>query len=77
MSKALLCLTQRILGPCTLVQAALKNILENVPASFHQSTNEFLQRSATLCYDRLRNIKGLKPVEPEAAFYLMVRKFVQ
>lgn len=70
--KGLLCLSQRILGPNTLVQASLPEILQDTPKSFYSETIQFIESNAKLFYNKLSNIKGLKPVMPQGAMYMMV-----
>lgn len=66
-------LTQRLMGPNSLVQGALRDILEKVPDSFYVDTMEFIFRNATLCYKRLSQMPGLEPYMPQGSMYLMVR----
>jgi len=70
--KGLFRLSQRILGPCTLVQAALPHLIRKTPMSFHDVTMKKLEESALLVYEKLNEIEGLNPVKPEAAMYMMV-----
>jgi len=70
--RGLLSLSQRILGPCTLVQAALPSILKNTPKSFFKETMEKLENAANTIYKELAKIDGLYPVKPEGAMYMMV-----
>ncbi|KAM4801318.1 tyrosine aminotransferase isoform X2 [Urocitellus parryii] len=65
-------LSQRILGPCTIVQGALKSILRRTPQEFYHNTLSFLKSNADLCYGALAAIPGLQPVRPSGAMYLMV-----
>uniref|UniRef100_A0A9L0J8I7 Tyrosine aminotransferase n=1 Tax=Equus asinus TaxID=9793 RepID=A0A9L0J8I7_EQUAS len=65
-------LSQRILGPCTIVQGALKNILRRTPQEFYHNTLSLLKSNADLCYGALAAIPGLRPVRPSGAMYLMV-----
>ncbi|XP_049642366.1 tyrosine aminotransferase [Suncus etruscus] len=65
-------LSQRILGPCTIVQGALKSILHRTPPEFYQDTLGFLKSNADLCYGALAAIPGLQPIRPSGAMYLMV-----
>ncbi|KAI3387583.1 hypothetical protein SNEBB_001034 [Seison nebaliae] len=69
----LLALCQRILGPCALIQAALPDILENTPQSYHQNNIDKLSRSAKLAYELLCRNDVLEPVMPSGAMYMMVR----
>ncbi|XP_077982246.1 tyrosine aminotransferase-like [Glandiceps talaboti] len=68
----LLRLSQRILGPNTLVQAAMRNILEETPHTFFEKTIEVVKDNAHLCYNRIKDIPGLKPVMPRGAMYMMI-----
>ncbi|XP_036604820.1 tyrosine aminotransferase [Trichosurus vulpecula] len=65
-------LTQRILGPCTIVQGALKSIMRRTPQEFYHNTLSFLKSNADLCYGALAAIPGLRPIQPSGAMYLMV-----
>ena len=64
-------LTQRVLHPCTLVQAALPALLK-ASDSFHENTVKKLENAAKVIYDELKNVPGLYPVKPQAAMYMMV-----
>uniref|UniRef100_A0A670IMY3 Tyrosine aminotransferase n=1 Tax=Podarcis muralis TaxID=64176 RepID=A0A670IMY3_PODMU len=68
----LLRLSQRILGPCTVVQGALSRILRQTSPEFYHNTLSFLKSNADLCYDALSTVCGLQPVRPSGAMYLMV-----
>jgi len=69
--KGLVQLTQRVLGPCSLIQAALPSIL-STPQSFHNETVAKLQRNADCLYESIKRIPGLNPIKPTAAMYMMV-----
>lgn len=66
-------LTQRLMGPNSLVQGALHDILMNVPETFYKQTMDFIFTNAKLCYDRLELVDGLQPFMPQGSMYLMVR----
>lgn len=66
-------LTQRLMGPNSLVQGALTDILMNVPESFYLNTMDFIFRNARLCFNRLQQVPGLQPYMPQGSMYLMVR----
>ncbi|KAL4234597.1 hypothetical protein ACF0H5_006238 [Mactra antiquata] len=70
--QGLLCLSQKILGPNTIIQAALPDILENTPESFYTETLEFIESNAKLFYKHISAIPGLKPVMPQGAMYMMI-----
>nr|XP_025039548.1 tyrosine aminotransferase [Pelodiscus sinensis] len=65
-------LSQRILGPCTIVQGALEHIMRRTPPEFYHNTLSFLKSNADLCYAALSAVCGLQPVRPAGAMYLMV-----
>lgn len=71
--KGLLMLSQRILGPCSLIQAALPAILMDTTASYFEAYNDQLQLNAEYCVDRLSKIFGLVPVAPQGAMYIMTK----
>ncbi|XP_046991821.1 tyrosine aminotransferase [Schistocerca americana] len=70
--KALLSLSQRTIGSNTLVQGAIPAILSNTPQKFFEDTIKVLQDNADLAYDILSEVKGLRPVMPQGAMYMMV-----
>ncbi|XP_066570039.1 tyrosine aminotransferase isoform X2 [Amia ocellicauda] len=65
-------LSQRILGPCTLVQGAIKSILNNTSQGFYEGTISFLQSNSDICYTALSTVPGLTPIKPSGAMYIMV-----
>ena len=60
-----------IIGANSLIQSAIPEIL-NTPESFHENTMDILQENARLCSEMLKEIPGLRVVEPQGAMYLMV-----
>lgn len=66
-------LTQRLMGPNSLIQGALQDILTNVPEKFYTRTMDFIFKNARLCYERLKQIYGLSPYMPQGSMYLMVK----
>jgi tyrosine aminotransferase len=66
-------LTQRLMGPNSIIQGALPEILNNVPEQFFTQTMEFIYKNALVCYERLKLIRGLKPYMPQGSMYLMVK----
>lgn len=75
--QGLVSLSQRILGPNTLVQAAIPEILEKVPPKFYDDAIQVVQTNAVSCYEALRNCPGLTPVMPCGAMYMMVKIEIQ
>jgi tyrosine aminotransferase len=68
----LVALSQRILGPNTIVQGAVRTILEKTPTEFFDKSIALVQKNAELFYDGMNKIKGLKPIMPAGAMYMMV-----
>ncbi|XP_057692145.1 tyrosine aminotransferase [Corythoichthys intestinalis] len=65
-------LSQRILGPCTIIQGALEEIFNNTHQRFYDHTIDFLKSNAEICFNELSTVPGLKPIMPSGAMYLMV-----
>lgn len=65
-------LAQLILGPNSLIQAALPDILQKTPASFYQETIKQLEDNVALSIKEVTKINGLVPVNPQGAMYMMV-----
>nr|XP_033797668.1 tyrosine aminotransferase [Geotrypetes seraphini]XP_033797669.1 tyrosine aminotransferase [Geotrypetes seraphini] len=65
-------LSQRILGPCTIVQGALEHIIHRTPQDFYHNTISFIKANADLCHSTLSLVPGLTPIRPAGAMYLMV-----
>ncbi|KAK6185565.1 hypothetical protein SNE40_007770 [Patella caerulea] len=70
--RGLVKLSQRILGPNTLVQAAIPTILKQTPSDFFTETLVHMKNNADTFYSRLSAINGLTPVMPHGAMYMMV-----
>ncbi|CDH59843.1 tyrosine aminotransferase [Lichtheimia corymbifera JMRC:FSU:9682] len=68
----LLNLSQVILGPNSVVQGALDDILHRTPQSFYEETISQLEHNAKLGIDAVSKIDGLTPVTPQGAMYMMV-----
>uniref|UniRef100_A0A182KC84 Tyrosine aminotransferase n=1 Tax=Anopheles christyi TaxID=43041 RepID=A0A182KC84_9DIPT len=65
-------LSVRILGSNTLVQRALPAILDNTPNDFFDDLVATLHRHAELAYKGVKQIRGLNPIMPGGAMYMMV-----
>lgn len=70
--KGLVNLASRILGGSTLVQGALPALLKNTPQSYFDGLIETLHGHALLAYDAIKEIRGLKPIMPDGAMYMMI-----
>lgn len=69
MRQALVSLTQRILGPCSLLQGALPEILKVIPDTFYEKTNNLLEVNVTLAVGLLNTLKSLTLVNKIDFFY--------
>jgi len=65
-------LSQQILGPNTLIQAALPDILTHTPARFYRQITQSLESNAHFLAANLRRTPALNVIEPQGAMYLMV-----
>jgi tyrosine aminotransferase len=63
----------RNFGPNSTVQLALNDILKKTPKNFFTETSEKVHRHASLAYNLLKNVRGLKPIMPKGAFYMMTK----
>ncbi|KAI9277073.1 tyrosine aminotransferase [Phascolomyces articulosus] len=70
--EGLLNLSQVILGPNSVVQGALDDILHNTPQAFYDETIKQLEHNTKLSLEAVSKIDGLKPVTPQGAMYMMV-----
>ena len=70
--QGLIALSQRILGPNTLIQGALPDILTKTPQTFYDNTLNAVEANAKICYEAMCKIPGLKPVMPQGAMYMMI-----
>ena len=66
-------LAMKLLGPCTLIQAAVPEMMK-IPDSYHKKNLAIFEENAKMCYEGLRNAPGLKPIMPAGAMYMMVHK---
>ncbi|XP_022097595.1 tyrosine aminotransferase-like isoform X2 [Acanthaster planci] len=69
--QGLMNLATRILGPCTLIQAALPKIFSDTPKEFYTKSMKVFQENAEMIYDALSHTPGLFPVMPCGAMYFM------
>lgn len=65
-------LSARILGANTLVQGALPDILKNTPQAFYDDLVSTLYRHAEMAYKLIKQIRGLRPIMPGGAMYMMI-----
>ncbi|CAJ0583895.1 unnamed protein product, partial [Mesorhabditis spiculigera] len=62
-------LTLKTIGPCSVVQAAIPDILKNTPKHYFTDLRATLKRNAELFTENLKNIPGIKPIHPSGAIY--------
>jgi tyrosine aminotransferase len=70
--KGIVALSQKIVGPCALVQGALPKILRDTPKSYFDNIKSVISTNAAIVYEALSKIPGLKPLRPQGAMYMMV-----
>lgn len=70
--KGLHSLSERTLGANTIVQGAIPAILSQTPPEFYRNTMEVVQTNADICSKILSAVKGLNPIMPHGAMYMMV-----
>lgn len=70
--KGLVSLSSRILGSNSLVQGALPAILKNTPQKFYDELVETLQNHASIAFQMLKGVRGIIPIMPAGAMYMMV-----
>ncbi|KAF7632842.1 Aminotran_1_2 domain-containing protein [Meloidogyne graminicola] len=70
--KGIVALSQKIVGPCALIQGALPSILRDTPSEFFENTKKLLETNASIVYDKLSRVPGLRPLKPQGALYMMV-----
>lgn len=69
----MIALSQKIVGPCSLIQAALPKILQNTPKSYFDNIRAVVKLNADICYNTFRQIPYLHPLRPQGALYMMIR----
>ena len=63
----------KLVAPPAVIQAAIPDMIKNTPESFFIDAMEVFEKSASMCYSRLKDVPGLTPVLPDGAMYMMVR----
>jgi tyrosine aminotransferase len=69
---ALVDLAGIILGANSIMQAAIPDIFDHVPESFHLEVNQYVGRNADIVYECLAGTPGLSLLRPQGALYMMV-----
>ncbi|XP_013201163.2 tyrosine aminotransferase-like [Amyelois transitella] len=65
-------LSARILGPNKLIQQALPEILASIPRDYFNSMMLFIESQAKLAFNKLKDARGLRPIMPQGAMYMMI-----
>lgn len=68
----MIALSQKIVGPCALIQGALPKILKETPEEYFQYNRNVISRNAEIIYDILKDVPGLMPLKPQGAMYMMI-----
>ncbi|XP_033104303.1 tyrosine aminotransferase-like [Anneissia japonica] len=64
-------LTTKLLGPCSIMEAALPGVLKNTPKHFFDKTLKILKQNADALYSGFIKIPGITPIMPKGAMYMM------
>ncbi|CAD6190216.1 unnamed protein product [Caenorhabditis auriculariae] len=65
-------LSQKIVGPCALVQGALPKILKDTPEEYFVYTRNVIQENANAIAEVLEVVPGLTAIKPQGAMYMMI-----
>ncbi|CAF1955039.1 unnamed protein product [Rotaria magnacalcarata] len=68
----LLDLSSCILGPNSVIQAALPNILANTPETYFEGIMSQIETNARICYETLSKAPGLKPIMAQGTMYMLI-----
>lgn len=63
----------KVLAPSTLLQAAIPDVIKNVPDSHVAETMAVFESNSSACYSRLKDVPGLHPIRATGSMYIMVR----
>jgi tyrosine aminotransferase len=70
--KGMVALSQKIVGPCSLIQGALPKILRDTPQSYFDNIKDVISKNAAIVFEVLSRVPGLRPLRPQGAMYGMV-----
>ncbi|EYC00289.1 hypothetical protein Y032_0116g540 [Ancylostoma ceylanicum] len=70
--KGLVALSQKIVGPCSLVQGALPTILRDTPDEYFEHNKRVISRNAGIVTRTLKGVKGVHCLKPHGAMYMMI-----
>lgn len=70
--QGMIALSQKIVGPNSLVQGALPKILKDTPQEYFDNIKDVISRNAAIVFEYLSRVPGLRPLRPQGAMYAMV-----
>ncbi|XP_046856539.1 tyrosine aminotransferase-like isoform X5 [Xenia sp. Carnegie-2017] len=70
--QALRRLCQVIVGPCSVIQAALPTILSDCPTQFFEKTLNLMKKTSNIFYESLSLLSELYPVRSQGAMYMLI-----
>ncbi|CAO4387123.1 unnamed protein product [Caenorhabditis nigoni] len=70
--QGIVALSQKIVGPCSLVQGALPKILRETPEEYFEYTRNVIETNANIVENILADVPGMRVVKPKGAMYMMV-----
>ncbi|XP_046843428.1 tyrosine aminotransferase-like isoform X4 [Xenia sp. Carnegie-2017] len=70
--QALRRLCQVIVGPCSVIQAALPTILSDCPTQFFEKTLNLMKKTSNIFYESLSLLPELYPVRSQGAMYMLI-----
>lgn len=73
--KGIINLSQKIVGPCSLIQGALPKILLETPEDYFKRSRDFIKTNADIVINVLQNVPGMTVVKPKGAMYIMIKVF--
>lgn len=70
--KGLVALSQKIVGPCALVQGALPKILAETPDEYFEHNKRVISKNAKIACRVLKGLEGVHCLKPQGAMYMMI-----
>ncbi|XP_046842525.1 tyrosine aminotransferase-like isoform X1 [Xenia sp. Carnegie-2017] len=70
--QALRRLCQVIVGPCSVIRAALPTILSDCPTQFFEKTLNLMKKTSNIFYESLSLLPELYPVRSQGAMYMLI-----
>ena len=70
--QGIVALSQKIVGPCSLVQGALPRILAETPEEYFEKNRKVIETNGNIVDAALKGVPGLSSVRPQGAMYQMI-----